>query len=107
MLYLRCFSINSDSEQHDRMSHLKAFGSKSMPEHMLIVILVKKYLKYTLYALKIPMTSLHDTITIFTHQCMKKVDIKKNHINKQMIFKYSKKETAEPPSAVGRMSDYK
>ena len=76
MLYLRCFSINRDSEQHDRVSHLKAFGFKSMPEHMLIFILFKKYLKYTLYALKIPMTSKRDIVTIFTHQCMYKVNLK-------------------------------
>ena len=35
-----------------------------------IFILVKKYLKYTLHALNIPMTSKHDTMTIFTTLCM-------------------------------------
>ena len=51
------FSIIRDSEQNDQISHFKEFGSKSMPKHMLIFILVKKYLKYTLHALNIPMTS--------------------------------------------------
>ena len=48
LLYLGCFSINRDSEQNDKMSHRKAFGFKSMSEHVLI-FLVKKYLIYTLY----------------------------------------------------------
>ena len=47
-----------------------------MSEHMFIYVLVKKYLKYTLQALKIPMPSKRDTITIFTRQFMYKVDIK-------------------------------
>ena len=64
------FSIIRDSEQNDQISHFKVFGSKSMPKHMLIFILVKKYLKYTLHALNIPMTSKHDTMTIFTPLCM-------------------------------------
>ena len=38
MLYLGCFSINSDSEQNDKMSHRKAFGFKSMSEHVLNLI---------------------------------------------------------------------
>ena len=66
------------------MSQLNAFGYKSIFEHMLKYVLVKKYLKYTLYALKIPMTSKRDTIT---HQFMYKVD-KENYANKQMIFRY-------------------
>ena len=64
------FSIIRDSEQNDQISHLKVFGSKSMPKHMLVFILVKKYLKYTLHALNIPMTSEHDTMTVFTPLCM-------------------------------------
>ena len=64
------FSIIRDSEQNDQISHFKLFGSKSMPKNMLIFILVKKYLKYTLHALNIPMTSKHDTMTIFTPLCM-------------------------------------
>ena len=47
-----------------------------MSEHMFKYALVKKYLKYTLHAPKIPMPSKRDTITIFTRQFMKKVDIK-------------------------------
>ena len=43
---------------------------------MLKYVLVKKYLKYTLHALKIAMPSKRDTITIFTRQFMYKVDIK-------------------------------
>ena len=49
MLYLRCFSINRDSEQNDKMSHRKTFGFKSMSEHVLNFALAKKYLIYTLY----------------------------------------------------------
>ena len=49
MLYLGCFSINKDSEQKDKTSHRKAFGFKSMSEHVLNFVLVKKYLIYTLY----------------------------------------------------------
>ena len=49
MLYLWCFSINRDSEQNDKMSHRKVFGFKSMSEHVLNFVLVKKYLIYTLY----------------------------------------------------------
>ena len=48
MLYLGCFSIKRDSEQNDKMSHRKAFGFKSMSEHVLNFVLVKKYLIYTL-----------------------------------------------------------
>ena len=49
MLYLGCFSINRDSEQNDEMSHRNAFGFKSMSEHVLNFVLVKKYFIYTLY----------------------------------------------------------
>ena len=41
MLYLGCFSINW--EQNDKMSHRKAFGFKSMSEHVVNFVLVKKY----------------------------------------------------------------
>ena len=49
MLYLVCFSIKRDSEQNDKMLHRKALGFKSMSEHVLNFVLVKKYLIYTLY----------------------------------------------------------
>ena len=49
MLYLGCFSINRDLEQNDKMSHRKAFGFKSMSEHVLNFVLAKKYLIHTLY----------------------------------------------------------
>ena len=97
------FSIIRDSEQNDQISHFKVFGSKSMPKHMLIFILVKKYLKYTLHALNIPMTSKHDTMTIFTTLCMYKVDISKLHEEADAFFLI----LLEPPSEVGRMSDNK
>ena len=40
---------NRDSEQNYKMSHRKAFGFKSITEHVLNFVLVKKYLIYTLY----------------------------------------------------------
>ena len=50
MLYLGCFfSINRGSVQNDKMSQRKEFGFKSMSEHVLNFVLVKKYLIYTLY----------------------------------------------------------
>ena len=49
MLYLGCLSINKDFEQNEKMSHRKAFGFKSMSEHVHNFVLVKKYLIYTLY----------------------------------------------------------
>ena len=49
MLYLGCFAINRDSEQNDKVSHRKAVGFKSMSEHVLNFVLVKKHLIYTLY----------------------------------------------------------
>ena len=49
MLYLGRFSINRDSEQNDKMSHRKAFRFKSMSEHVLNFIVVKKYFIYILY----------------------------------------------------------
>ena len=49
MLHLGCFSFNRDSEQNYKVSHRKDFGFKSMSEHVLNFVLVKKYLKYTLY----------------------------------------------------------
>ena len=49
ILYLGCFSIYRDSEQNDKMSHRKAFGFKSMSEHVLNFVLVKTYLICTPY----------------------------------------------------------
>ena len=49
LLYLGCFSINRDTEQNDKMSHRKAVRFRSMSEHVLNFVLVKKYLIYTLY----------------------------------------------------------
>ena len=56
-------------ETQNKMTNVtaKCIWYKSISEHMLKYILVKKYLKYTLFALKIPTTSKRGTITIFTH----------------------------------------
>ena len=68
--------------------HLSSISLKNFKDRALIIpeilelitlhtyILIKKYLKYTLHALKIPMPSKRDTITIFTRRFMYKVDIK-------------------------------
>ena len=93
----------------NKMSHRKAFGFKRMLAHILKFILDKKYLKRTLKAPKIPMTPSHDTMTIFTYlpNAFKRL-IQSKSPKRATVFKfYCEKATVEPPSAVGRMSDYK
>ena len=75
-LHLGCFSINRGSEQNDKMSQRKEFGFKSMSEHVLNFVLVKKYLIYTLYEPRyLCLLNLIQLLYLLTNECIYKIDI--------------------------------
>ena len=60
------FSIIRDSEQNDQMSHFKAFGFKSMPEHMHNFILGPDEVHYQILK-HLPLKSLQTLLDIFNN----------------------------------------
>ena len=93
----------------NKKSHRKAFGCKRMLARLLKFILDKKYLKRTLKAPKVPMTPSHDTMTknSYLPNAFKRLIQSKSPKQATVFTFYFEKATVEPPSAVGRMSDYK